>query len=82
MVWGFIKGQGIRDQGLTCYWSSKGQGYLEVGILYRENNLGEMQKQRQPINDEACPNYQGVYEYVEKVKKNVSFIEMYKERHL
>jgi hypothetical protein len=65
---GVYKGSRDKGLGLTGYWSSKGQGYLGVGILYGEVNLaGEREKQRQQINDEACAIYQDVYEYVEKI---------------
>ena len=73
MVQGFIKGQGLRDYDLTCYWLYMGYGYLVFGILYRESNLGEREKQRQPINDKSCEIYQDVYEYVEKILKKCYF---------
>ena len=70
MIQGFIRGQGIRDQGLTGYWLSKGQGYLGVGILYGVSNLdGESERQRQKINDESCAIYQDIYDYVEKIQE-------------
>jgi hypothetical protein len=64
MVYGFIRGQGIRAYRLIVYWPSKGHGYLEVGILYGGANLaGKSEKQRQQINDESCV----IYQYVEKI---------------
>ena len=34
-----------------------------------KNILGESEKQRQQINDEACAIYQDVYKYVEKIQE-------------
>ena len=73
MVQEFIRGQGIRAQWLIGYCSSKGQGYLGVGNLYGAINLGESEKQRQQIDDEACAIYQDVYEYVEKIQETCYF---------
>jgi hypothetical protein len=68
MVYGFLRGQGIRDYGLIIYQSFKGQGYLGVGILYGTTNLsGESEKQMKINNDESCVIYEDVYEYVEKI---------------